>query len=89
MGTYVSAVRTSCGLTRLGGIEVPEKNMRYSSAQIRAVNCETKRTTEWGFITGVAMIDSNPWYMVLFPDGDFDFWPVHDEDEDYEFRPAC
>lgn len=43
----------------------------------------------WGIIQGVTWKNDRPVYVVYFPQGNvWDFWPVHDEADPYEFKQA-
>lgn len=45
----------------------------------------TFRSGEWATIRSVVPGDDRVCYLVEFPDGETDFWPVVDPNEPYEF----
>lgn len=54
---------------------------------IRATHPYGFRSGEWATIIGVIWMNGQPCYEVQFSDGKVDQWPIHDEWDDYEFRP--
>lgn len=56
--------------------------------QIRATHHYGYRCGEWAEVLATVpdVSRDRDCYLVRFPDGDTDFWPVHDPDDPYEFR---
>ena len=59
--------------------------MNSSTFYIRATHPDGYRCGQWAKVTGVAMIESRPCYVVEFIDGLADQWPVYDSSDPYEF----
>lgn len=56
--------------------------------KIRSLHPYSFRSGEWAKLVCVVPGEDRDCYLVEFPDGVTDFWPVVDPANTYEFRPA-
>jgi hypothetical protein len=56
-----------------------------SRTLIRATHPYGFRSGEWAVLVAVVPTEARDCYLVEFPDGVTDFWPVHDPSDPYEF----
>lgn len=55
--------------------------------QIRATHHYGFRSGEWANLVCIVPGEEKDCYLVEFPDGVTDFWPVNGPSDPYEFRP--
>lgn len=71
----------------MGEAAVCECPCHDDGAQVRATNPYAYRSGEWADLINITdHANGRRCYLVRFPDGASDFWPVDDEDAGYEFR---
>lgn len=52
---------------------------------IRSEHWAAYKSGEWGYVVDELFMIGRPCYYVEWPDGKTDYWPVDDEDANYEF----